>query len=530
MSKDDSTTVSNILSSVTEKAAGALVQTSAKMGGDQDSITSAVLSTNIPGVTPEAQWARCSGWNSTDFSSSFLEHASGQGISGACAWAAILITCHQIYQYLRWYTNPAEQRWIVRILFIVPIYAFESWLSLLFFKGNHYYVYFNAVRDCYEAFVIYNFLSLCYEYLGGEGNIMSEIRGKPIKSSWTYWTCCLAGMSYNIGFLRFCKQATLQFCVVKPVMSFITIWLQSYGLYEDGNWDAGKGYLYITLIYNFSISLALYALFLFYFATRELLRPFDPVLKFFTVKSVIFLSFWQGVLLAILEHLCYILPVYDEQGNVEKLTAGTVAAGYQNFLICIEMFFAAVALKYAFPISVYIGEGAINAEGRSVTMQSISSSLKETMNPRDIMTDAIHNFHPQYQQYTQYSSDNRRFKGPETQQHQNPSHQQQQFQQQQPQQTHQYPSQPKHSNGVVLQPSQSDLESGNRHKKTEQYGEVNTHEDSNDTSKHGNSVGMATTNGSVMPGGQPGQGMPSKVTKVKNNEKTLLLSSDDEFQ
>ena len=178
----------------------------------------------------------------------------------------------QIYQYLRWYTNPAEQRWIVRILFIVPIYAFESWLSLLFFKGNHYYVYFNAVRDCYEgrkcnsgipigifilieyiqefyihsifyitAFVIYNFLSLCYEYLGGEGNIMSEIRGKPIKSSWTYWTCCLAGMSYNIGFLRFCKQATLQFCVVKPVMSFITIWLQSYGLYQDGNWDPSLG-------------------------------------------------------------------------------------------------------------------------------------------------------------------------------------------------------------------------------------------------------------------------------------------------
>ena len=27
-----------------------------------------------------------------------------------------------------------------------------------------------------QAFVIYNFLSLCYEYLGGEGNIMSEIR------------------------------------------------------------------------------------------------------------------------------------------------------------------------------------------------------------------------------------------------------------------------------------------------------------------------------------------------------------------
>lgn len=54
------------------------------------------------------------------------------------------------------------------------------------------------------------------------------------------------------------------------------------------------GYLYITIIYNFSVSLALYALFLFFFATSDLLRPYEPVLKFLTIKSVIFLSFWQG--------------------------------------------------------------------------------------------------------------------------------------------------------------------------------------------------------------------------------------------
>jgi len=71
------------------------------------------------------------------------------------------------------------------------------------------------------------------------------------------------------------------------------------------------------------------------------------------------------------------------------------------------MLFAAIALRYAFPISVYIGQAGppgSDGVGKSVTMQSISSSLRETMNPRDIMTDAIHNFHPQYQQYTQYSS------------------------------------------------------------------------------------------------------------------------------
>lgn len=54
------------------------------------------------------------------------------------------------------------------------------------------------------------------------------------------------------------------------------------------------GYIYTTIIYNISVSLALYGLFLFYYATRDLLTPFEPVLKFCTVKSVIFLSFWQG--------------------------------------------------------------------------------------------------------------------------------------------------------------------------------------------------------------------------------------------
>ncbi|UYV81954.1 TMEM184B [Cordylochernes scorpioides] len=350
----------------------------------------------------------------------FIQTRAAHTISGIFVWAALLITCHQIYRHLRFYTCPAQQRSIVRILFIVPIYAFDSWLSLLFFHDS-YYIYFDAVRDWYEAFVIYNFLNLCYEYLGGESNIMTEIRGQPIRSSWMYGTCCLTGKTYTIGFLRFCKQATLQFCAVKPLMSIIILILQPLGRYADGDWRfvaarpalglypdtcvctrPDSGYLYIIIVYNISVSLALYGLVLFYFATKKLLSPYEPVWKFCTVKSVIFLSFWQGVVLAILEKASVIPPIYSaETGGVPTASAGTVSAGYQNFLICIEMFFAALALRYAFPAHVYSG-GA--GDGRSVTMQSISSSLKETMNPKDIMNDAIHNFHPQYQQYTQYTA------------------------------------------------------------------------------------------------------------------------------
>lgn len=108
--------------------------------------------------------------------------------------------------------------------------------------------------------------------------------------------------------------------------------------FRDGDWSPDGGYLYVTIIYNISVSLALYGLFLFYYATRDLLTPFDPVLKFCTVKSVIFLSFWQGVLLAVLEKAEVI-------ESIPGVSAGTVSAGYQNFLICIEMLAAAVALR-----------------------------------------------------------------------------------------------------------------------------------------------------------------------------------------
>ncbi|CAF4195467.1 unnamed protein product [Rotaria sp. Silwood2] len=81
----------------------------------------------------------------------FLHTVACQTIAGAFTWAAILITGYHIYLHLRHYNVPSEQKWIVRLLFIVPIYSFVSWLSLILFTNDSYYVYFHAIRDCYEG-------------------------------------------------------------------------------------------------------------------------------------------------------------------------------------------------------------------------------------------------------------------------------------------------------------------------------------------------------------------------------------------
>ena len=101
-----------------------------------------------------------------------------------------------------------------------------------------------------------------------------------------------------------------------------------------------------------------------------------------------------------LEKVRVINPLYSEDGEI-KIGVGTVAAGYQNFIICIEMLFAAVGLWFAFPYKIYTSPVRTKSMDKGVSMQSISNNLRDTISPRDIVTDALHNFSPQYQQYIQ---------------------------------------------------------------------------------------------------------------------------------
>lgn len=57
------------------------------------------------------------------------------------------------------------------------------------------------------------------------------------------------------------------------------------------------------------------------------------------------------MVLAILER-CGVIPEVQAVDGT-RVGAGTLAAGYQNFLICVEMLFASLALRYAFPSQVY---------------------------------------------------------------------------------------------------------------------------------------------------------------------------------
>mmetsp|Transcript_18411 Transcript_18411/g.46560 ORF Transcript_18411/g.46560 Transcript_18411/m.46560 type:complete len:746 (-) Transcript_18411:337-2574(-) len=290
-------------------------------------------------------------------------------------WISNALTVYLIVQHIRNYTQPQYQRYICRIVFIVPFYCTASWLAL---QHREHSLYFETPRDCYEAWVIYNFMSLCFAYVGGPGAVVIQSEGKIIKKSWLLCNCCLKPMPVDGFFLRNCKQGTLQFVIAKPFLAFFTLFLFVIGKYNVGAYRWDDGYGYIAFIYNVCYAVALFWMLLFYVGCEELLHPFKPLMKFFVFKTVIFLTFWQGLLVTFLATRFG----WDEED----------AEAIMNWLVCVEMFFAAVGMLFAFPHTEYQLGGAATPGWRW-------DALKHAISITDVIEDIMLQFDPDYKSY-----------------------------------------------------------------------------------------------------------------------------------
>ena len=76
---------------------------------------------------------------------------------------------------------------------MVPIYAWASWLGLTY---PHLALYFDFLRECYEAFVIYCFFQLLVQALGGEERLAYRLAGKEKVQQHQVPFCCLPAWEY----------------------------------------------------------------------------------------------------------------------------------------------------------------------------------------------------------------------------------------------------------------------------------------------------------------------------------------------
>eukprot|EP00804_Cyclotella_cryptica_P020027 CCRYP_007914-RA/>CCRYP_007914-RA protein AED:0.00 eAED:0.00 QI:211/-1/1/1/-1/1/1/1006/398 len=75
----------------------------------------------------------------------------------------ILVSGYHLSQHVRHFHSPVVQRKIMAVLWMTPIYAVTSWLSLMFPLSEPYL---SVIRDFYESYCVYTFLSFLIAVLG----------------------------------------------------------------------------------------------------------------------------------------------------------------------------------------------------------------------------------------------------------------------------------------------------------------------------------------------------------------------------
>jgi hypothetical protein len=287
-----------------------------------------------------------------------------------------------IVMHLSNYNEPLVQCYVVRILWMVPIYSMESWLCLRFHK---YAIYIETLRDVYESYVLYCFLQFLIQVLGGEDELINLLRTKsPTRGvhMWGLQWCgakpwlmgqplsrnsATGGVTWTSPFFVKCKFGVLQYVLLKFTSSILIMVLELYDVYKEGDFTPTGGYLYICILTNVSQCWALYCLIFFYYATKNELGPIRPVGKFLSVKALVFFTWWQSVAISLLYQMDMI-PHYHAK---EEWTSEDVAKGLQDYLICIEMFLAAIVHVFVFPHTDYVG-----SRSRKTSVFSSTSSTK----------------------------------------------------------------------------------------------------------------------------------------------------------
>jgi len=309
-------------------------------------------------------------YNPMDFEPHEIAWISG----GVATFFAVFISVYLIYKHARNYRNPDHQKLIIRILLMVPIYGIDSFLSFRFYWLS---VYFNLVRDCYEAFVINTFFHLMIEYMGGYETSKQVLANRDGIIKLAVPLCCVK-ISPNRGMLRTLKRATLQYVLIRPLMTVLSAILQAFNLYCPGNWSPMRGNIYITFVLFISVTVAMYALVMFYSLGKEQMAHYKPIGKFLSVKFVIFLSFWQGIVVSGL------VAIHWVKGT-QHWSTDDVANGIQNILICYEMVICAILHLYVFSHKEYAEEGKETDPLKSII---------HAFNPIDVALDVHNSFNP----------------------------------------------------------------------------------------------------------------------------------------
>ncbi|KAI7205792.1 DUF300-domain-containing protein [Hortaea werneckii] len=287
----------------------------------------------------------------------FTFHHFGLFLALVFAALALLTASFLIFMHATHYSRPWEQRHIIRILLMIPVYAVVSFLSYLFYKQA---VYFEVLRDCYEAFAIASFFTLLCHYVAPDLHRQKEyFRGlKPIQN----WFWGVFGLQYCTGgkekgpfrvprsgltWFNVIWIGVFQYCFIRVLFTIVSVVTEEFDVYCEASLSPLFAHVWTLVFECASVTIAMFCLIQFYIQLREDLAEHRPFMKVLCIKLVIFFSFWQTILISFLS---------SSNGPLrpsKKISYQDIKVGIPSVMLCIEMAIFAVLHLFAFPWKEY---------------------------------------------------------------------------------------------------------------------------------------------------------------------------------
>jgi hypothetical protein len=273
--------------------------------------------------------------------------------AGTFAILGSLISFWHMMSHIRKLNNYIVQRKIIAILWMIPIYSVTSWLGLVIVDAQEYLA---LIKDFYEAYCIYTFLSFLISVLGGEDGDRDKVidvlakHADHLKPPIRIFNCFRKEQTFHSAkhkaeaVLDQCQLFAMQFVFLRPITSIAIVISDSI---VRSRWDYQHPQFYIMMIANISIFFAFTGLLRFYHVVANDLNWMHPFSKFLCIKGVVFMTFWQGIVISFIAHAVYMDA--DANGSAEEFDETLWSVQAQSFLICLEMFFFAIAHCFTFP-------------------------------------------------------------------------------------------------------------------------------------------------------------------------------------
>ncbi|KAJ5795045.1 hypothetical protein N7457_001644 [Penicillium paradoxum] len=314
-------------------------------------------------------------------------------VGGACAIIACCVSFILILLHATHYSKPIEQRHIIRILFMVPVYSLVAWLSIYFY---HYSVYFEVLGDCYEAFCISAFFSLMCHYVAPDLHSQKDyFRGiSPKEWLWPItwcqklfgaegiWRTPRSGLTwFNVVWV-----GVFQYCLMRVCMTITAVVTHYFGVYCESSLSPAFAHIWIIVIESVSVSIAMYCLIQFYHQLIQDIKQHQPFFKIVSIKLVIFLSFWQSTLISLLVSENVFAPT-------KYIAMNDLKVGIPELLINIEMAIFGILHLWAFSwkdyrlnnessdVTDFYGNGKSSYQGGRLGVLA----LIDAMNPLDLL-------------------------------------------------------------------------------------------------------------------------------------------------